>query len=166
MKKISFGLSVREIQEAQKQIKEYKKDIERKCNLLAQKLAQEGVVIAKVKLMGYPAIDTGTLLNSIKAEPGMVITNGAIWYIYTDCEYAKYVEFGFGAIGSANPHPIPGLGSWKYDVNEHGEKGWWYFKNEEWHWSGGQPAKPFMYETGKDLRLIVPKIAKEVFGNG
>ena len=113
--------------------------------------------------MQYPAIDTGTLMNSIKDEPGAVITNGARWIIYTGCEWAPFIEFGFGAVGGHNPHPVPSLAGWKYDINKHGESGWWYNKGGEWHWSGGQPSKPFMYETGKDLRLLVPKIAKEVF---
>ena len=163
-KKISFGLSVREIKSAQKQLHDYQKEITRKCEELAHRLANEGVILAKVKLTQFPAIDSGELLNSIMDEPGAVMTNGATWIIYTGCPHAKFVEWGFGLIGQENPHPDPSIGNWKYDIHGHGTAGWWYNKDGEWHWSGGQPSKPFMFETGRDLRGLVPKLAKEVFG--
>lgn len=162
-KKISFGLSVREVQAAIKELKAYQDDLNRKCELLAQRLAEEGVIIAKVKIMQFPAVYTGELLNSIQSEPEAMISNGSQWIIYTGCEWAPFVEFGTGIIGSDNPHPDTGLANWKYDVNEHGESGWHYYKGGEWHWTKGMPSRPFMYETGRDLREIVPKIAKEIF---
>lgn len=115
--------------------------------------------------MQFPAVYTGELLNSIQSEPGAMISNGSQWIIYTGCEWAPFVEFGTGIIGSGNPHPDPGLANWKYDVNGHGEAGWHYYKDGGWHWTKGMPSRPFMYETGRDLRKIVPKIAKEVFGS-
>lgn len=163
-KKIGFGLSPREIKAAQKQFREYQKEITQKCEELAHRLADEGVVLAKVKLTQFPAIDSGELLNSIMDEPGAVMTNGARWIIYTGCDHANYVEFGFGLRGEQNPHPEPSIANWKYDIHGHGPAGWWYNKDGEWYWSGGQPSKPFMFETGRDLRKLVPKIAKEVFG--
>ena len=162
-KKISFGLSAREIKAAQKRLRDYQKEITRKCEVLAHRLADEGVVLAKVKLTQFPAIDSGELLNSIMDEPGAVLTNGSRWIIYTGCPHAKFVEWGFGLKGQENPHPDPSIANWKYDIHEHGSSGWWYFKNGEWHWSGGQPSKPFMFETGRDLRALIPKIAMEVF---
>lgn len=164
-KTIKFGLSVSEIKKAQKQIETYQKELVKKCETFARRMSDEGVMLAKIKLTQFPAIDTGELLESIKNEPGIAVTDGSTWVIYTGCEYAAYVEFGFGLIGASNPHPDTSIAGWKYDVNQHGTSGWFYFKNNEWHWSGGQPSKPFMYETGRDLRLIIPKIAKEVFGN-
>lgn len=163
-RKISFGLSIQEIKAAQKQIRDYQKEITRKCEELARRLADEGVILAKIKLTQFPAIDSGELLNSIMDEPGAVMTNGARWIIYTGCDHAAFVEFGFGLRGEQNPHPDPSISSWKYDIHGHGSAGWWYNKDGEWHWSGGQPSKPFMFETGRDLRNLVPKIAKEVFG--
>lgn len=164
-KTISFGLSVREVQNAIKELRQYQSDLNRKCEILAQRLAEEGVVIAKIKIMQFPAVYTGELLNSIQSEPGAMISNGSQCIIYTGCEWAPFVEFGTGIIGSGNPHPDPGLANWKYDVNEHGEAGWHYYKDGKWNWTKGMPSRPFMYETGRDLQEIVPKIAKEVFGS-
>lgn len=164
-KKITLGLSVKEIEKAKKDIKAYQKEIILKCNLLAQRLADEGVVLAKAKIIQFEASDasTGELLNSISDEPGAVLTNGARWIIYTGCGWAPFVEFGTGITGQENPHPDTSLVGWKYDINDHGQFGWFYLKDGEWHWTKGLPSRPFMYETGKDLRLSVVKLAKEVF---
>ena len=160
-----MNLSVSSVQSVINEIRKYQDDLNRKCEEFCQRLADEGVILAKTKIMQYPAIYTGELLGSIKDEPGAAITNGAYWLIYTGCEWAPYVEFGTGLVGSQNPHPDTGLASWKYDVNEHGEAGWFYFREGEWHWTKGMPSRPFMYETARDLRNLVPKIAKEVFGS-
>ena len=162
-KTISFGLSVKEVQNAIKELRQYQSDLNRKCELLAQRLAEEGVIIAKIKIMQYPSVYTGELLNSIQSEPGAMISNGSQWIIFTGCEWAPFVEFGTGIIGSNNPHPDTGLANWKYDVNEHGESGWYYYKDGEWHWTKGMPSRPFMYETRMELATKVAKIAREVF---
>lgn len=161
--KITFGLSESEIKKAIEQTQRYKQDINVNCELFAHRLADEGVILAKLKIMEFPAIYTGELLNSISDEPGAILTNGYTWIIYTACPWAQYVEFGTGAVGSQNPHPLAGTFNWKYDVNEHGEMGWWYFKEGAWHWTKGMPSRPFLYETRMELLPIVSKIAREVF---
>jgi hypothetical protein len=164
-KKITFGLSPAEINNAIQEIRKYQSDIAYKCQKLAQRLAEEGVYIARLKIAEYDAIYTGELLESIKSEYGGVVQNGGKWIIYTGCDWAPFVEFGTGVVGSENPHPDASLVNWKYDINEHGEAGWSYQKDGQWHWTKGMPSRPFMYETGRDLRLIVQKIAKEVFNS-
>lgn len=163
-KKITIGLSAKEFREAARQIERYKEELNRKVEIFAHRLADEGVQLAKIKIMQYPAVYTGELLNSIQDEPGAMITDGSQWIIYTGCEWAPYVEFGTGVVGAQNPHPDTSIANWKYDVNEHGESGWMYFAEGEWHWTKGMPSRPFMYETARDLRQLIPKIAKEVFG--
>lgn len=164
-KTISFGLSVSEINQAVKELRQYQAEIIYKCQKLAERLAEEGVYIARLKIAEYDAIYTGELLASIKHEYGGVIQDGAKWIIYTGCPYAKYVEFGFGAIGQGQPHPDTSLVNWKYVTNEEHRNGWYYFNTQDgkWHFSKGQPSKPFMFETATELRQLVTKIAKEVF---
>lgn len=163
-KKITIGLSAKEFQNAARQLEQYKKELNQKVELFVHRLADEGVRLAKIKITQYPAVYTGELLNSIQDEPGAMITNGSQWIIYTGCEWAAFVEFGTGVVGSENPHPDTSIANWKYDINEHGEAGWMYFKEGEWHWTKGMSSRPFMYETARDLRRLVPKIAREVFG--
>lgn len=165
MKKIRVGLSVSEFKKAAEEVEKHKKEIIRKTRRLAERLAEEGVELAKIKISEYPAIDTGELLNSMKAEAGDVIQDGSKWIVFTDCPHAAYVEFGTGLSGEKDPHPDTSLVGWRYDINEHGEAGWHYYKNGEWHWTKGMQSRPFMYETGRDLRTKVSRIAKEVFAD-
>lgn len=162
-KKISFGLSVSEVRNAIKEVQKYKENLNYKCKVFAERLAEEGVALARIKVSEKDAIYTGELLSSIKAEYGGSSAEGATWYIYTDCDWAIYVEFGTGVVGSQSPHPDTSLVNWKYDVNSHGESGWYYYKDGEWHWTKGMPSRPFMYETGRDLGQIIQMVAKEVF---
>lgn len=166
-KKITFGLSVSEVQNAIQEIRKYQSEITYKCQKLAQRLAEEGVYIARVKIAEYDAIYTAELLASIDYEYGSAVKNGSKWIIYTGCEYAPFVEFGTGIVGSESPHPDTSLANWKYDVNSHGEAGWSYFNDRDgqWHWTKGMESRPFMYETGRDLRMTIDKVAKEVFNS-
>lgn len=158
-------LSVSSIRNLQKQLQDYQKDLVRKCEEFVRRLAERGVDIAKMKITDYDAIYTGELLASINAEQGAVIQNGARWIVYTNCPWAKFVEFGTGIVGKNSPHPGTSIVGWKYDVNEHGEKGWFYFRDGEWHWTKGLPSRPFMWETSLQLTQEIVKTAKEVFGS-
>lgn len=158
-------LSVKGIEKLKEELINYRDNtLQKKLDLFVERLALEGVIIAKTKIAEKDAVYTGELYNSMNLRRGDAIYNGSQWIVFTDCEWAPYVEFGTGIIGMENPHPNPSLASWKYDVNEHGEKGWFYFKDGEWHWTKGLPSRPFMYETARDLPSTVTRIAREVFG--
>lgn len=165
MARYTTGLSAKGFSKLAKQVRDYRLDLNDKCEEFARRLAEEGVDIARMKISSFDAILTGELLSSMNLEPGDVVSNGASYYIFTGCEWAKFVEFGAGIVGKASPHPDTSLAGWKYDVNEHGESGWHYFKDGEWHWTKGMPSRPFMYETGQELRNRVAEIAQEVFGS-
>lgn len=157
-------LSQKSIDRAAERLQNYADDLADKCTLLTVKLAEKGIQTARIKIATYDAFYTGQLLDSINYERGAVIQNGDEWIVYTDCPWAKFVEFGTGVVGKSNPHPDVGIVGWKYDTNEHGEAGWYYFRDGEWHWTKGMPSRPFMYETSVELREDIVKIAKEVFG--
>lgn len=165
MPKYKANLSARSFRQLARNIRDYRKSLQDKCEEFAYRIAEEGVAIAQLKILGFDAVMTGELLDSMNLEAGDIVSNGATYYIYTDCDWASFVEFGTGVIGSENPHPETGLANWKYDVNNHGESGWWYFNDGEWHWTKGMPSRPFMYETGQDLRdmSVILNIAKDVF---
>ena len=167
MAKYTVGLSAKEFRNLAKQIHEYRESLSDKCDEFAYRLTEEGVAIAQLKILSFDAVMSGELLDSMNLESGTIVSNGSTYYIYTDCEWAKFVEFGAGITGAENPHPDVGLINWKYDTNSHGEKGWYYFKNGEWHWTKGMPSRPFMYETGRELRDMsrIAHIAREVFGS-
>lgn len=167
MPKYKANLSARSFRQLAKDIREYRKSLTDKCEEFAYRIAEEGVAIAQLKILGFDAVMTGELLDSMNLEAGDIVSNGATYYIYTDCDWAAFVEFGTGIVGIENPHPETGLANWKYDVNDHGDAGWWYFNDGEWNWTKGMPSRPFMYETGKELRdmSVILNIAKDVFGD-
>lgn len=164
MRRYTLELSTDSIKKLQKELLDYKDELHRKVDLFCMRLAEEGVIVAKTTIAEYDAVYTGELLGSIRSEPGTLWTDGSVWYVTTSCPWAKYVEFGTGIVGSQSSHPMSGIVGWKYDVNNHGEKGWFYFKDGEWHWTKGMPSRPFMYETALHLAMIASKVAKEVFG--
>lgn len=167
MPKYRANLSAKSFRKLARDIREYRKSLSNKCEEFAYRMAEEGVAIAQMKILGFDAVMTGELLDSMNLEAGDIVSNGATYYIYTDCDWAAFVEFGTGIVGIENPHPETGLANWKYDVNDHGDAGWWYFNDGEWHWTKGMPSRPFMYETGKELRdmSVILNIAKDVFGD-
>lgn len=167
MPKYKANLSARSFRQLARNIRDYRKSLQDKCEEFAYRMAEEGVAIAQMKILGFDAVMTGELLDSMNLEAGDIVSNGATYYVYTDCDWASFVEFGTGVIGSENPHPETGLANWKYDVNNHGESGWWYFNDGKWHWTKGMPSRPFMYETAQQLKdmSVILHIAREVFGD-
>lgn len=77
-----------------------------------------------------------------------------------------YKEYGTGIVGSQNPHVAEALqqAGWKYDVNNHGEKGWIYpVGNGEYRWTKGQPATKKFYQALNKAEELFPEIAREEF---
>lgn len=80
------------------------------------------------------------------AKRGRVWTNDAV---------IIFNEMGTGIVGSNNPHPNPDgpFKSWKYDVNEHGEKGWKYPKEDgTYGWTKGLPSRHMFYSAFQDIK--------------
>lgn len=160
---IRVELSQESIAQAINEIQRYKIDVMNKSKLLAKRLAEIGVGIAQMYISDYDAIDTGELQSSITLKSGMVFQDGAQFYIYTDCPYAPFVEFGTGIVGMKLSHPQANDYGWKYDSHNHGNHGWFYYKNGSFHWSNGYESRPFMLETYWELGKRVSEIAREVF---
>lgn len=59
-------------------------------------------------LKGTCPVDTGTLQNSIQAEP----SGKDRYFVGTDLEYAKYTEYGRGYV-----HPVRKKALWWPDIN-------------------------------------------------
>ena len=187
MAEITVPLSRKGIADARKFLLDYKKNVlQQKLSVFVERLALEGVKIAKSNITTVDAIFTGELLNSIKAESGVLTEDTAIFYVVADSEHAAFVEFGTGQMGLEAPYPYPfpeGV-EWNYNIGDKiqqakediyvkdysepyikaGDYFWVYIGQDgKLHISKGMPARPFMYPTGLDLRKDMPKIAKEVF---
>lgn len=162
-KVIHCKLSPEGIDKAIKEIEDYQKEIVEKTKKLAKRLATDGVHIAKFKISEKDAVYTAELLSSMQVRSGDVLQDGASYKIYTGCPWAAYVEFGTGVKGKGNPHPDVSIVGWRYDINEHGNGGWNYYRDGAWHHTSGMPSRPFMYETAQELSMEIAKIASEVF---
>ena len=175
-KKITINaLSKSSIENAIKQLRAYQNDLTYKCQLLAEKLAENGVEIARVQIADLDAIFTSELLSSIHAEYKGSTKGGNIWSVVAGTDHAMFVEFGTGIVGKQSPYPgeLPDGVSWEYASGKtirqlaDGRYGWFYKDDDgQWWFTEGMPSRPFMYYTSIQLRDIVLKTAKEVFENG
>lgn len=80
--------------------------------------------------------------------------NTGIGRVWTNDMVIIFNEMGTGIVGSNNPHPSPEgpFKSWKYDVNEHGEKGWKYPKEDgTYGWTKGLPSRHMFYDAMNDI---------------
>ena len=175
-KKITINaLSKSSIENAIKQLRAYQNDLTYKCQLLAEKLAENGVEIARVQIADLDAIFTSELLSSIHSEYKGSTKGGSIWSVVAGTDHAMFVEFGTGIVGKQSPYPgeLPDGVSWEYASGKtirqlaDGRYGWFYKDDDgQWWFTEGMPSRPFMYYTSIQLRDIVLKTAKEVFENG
>ena len=83
---------------------------------------------------------------------------GRVW---TNDMVIIFNEMGTGIVGSNNPHPNPDgpFKSWRYDVNEHGEKGWKYPKEDgTYGWTKGLPSRHMFYSAFQDIKSEIGNI--------
>ena len=175
-KKITFGFSVSEVRGAIEQIRQYQYELNRKCELLCQRLSAEGIAIVQVQI-GSSGFGKYIRLSSeispektgckaiIYMEDSQKIVSQ--WQTREGTQSkeispALMLEFGAG-LPSENPANIPGVGTGTYGT--HGNQpGWWYMDLEgTWHYATGVSPKMPMYYAGKELREKVMEIAEEVF---
>lgn len=172
-KTLSATLSVSSIRQLQKDLEKYKDSLTYKARLLAERLSERGVEIARVKIADLDAIFTGELIQSLHSEYMGSTQYGAIFAVVTDSKHCAFVEFGTGQRGEDKPYPYPlpeGV-SWDYNVgktirqNATTGRYYWFYPGQDgkWHYTEGMPSRPFLHNTSMELIREVPKIAKEVF---
>lgn len=177
-KKISFGLSVREIQNAIKEVKQYQNELNRKCEELCRRLIAEGIQIAQAHIGSSGFGKYIRLSSEITPEQAgcravfyMEDSSKIVsqWQTQEGVKSAEVspslmIEFGAG-LKAENQANIPGVGTGTFPGGTHGnEPGWYYMDlNGEWHYSSGISPKMPMYFAGKELRDKVVAIAKDVF---
>ena len=174
---IKANLSVKSITDAIEQIRKYQEELDSKVKEFTKRLAEEGVQIAKANVVDLDAVFTGELLGSISSEERPSGKNTSVYVIKADSDHAIYVEIGTGMVGASSPYPgklpvVYAQGKKFITLKESfgkypaGTYGWFYYKNGQFFFTEGMPSRPFMYNTGVELRNKIGIIAKEVFGNG
>lgn len=180
-------LSQSSIQNTIKQLRDYQNSLTYKCQMVAQKLAEKGVEIARVQIADLDAVFTSELLSSIHSEYEGSTKSGGVWAVVAGTDHALMVEFGTGIVGQEHPYPVefPDEVTWDYasgktirqamqDITingdtfvKAGEYYWTYIGDDgKLHITKGMPSRPFMYYTSLQLMKLVEKTVKEVFKNG
>lgn len=180
-------LSQSSIQNTIKQLRDYQNSLAYKCQMVAQKLAEKGVEIARVQIADLDAIFNQDLIKSIHSEYVGSVKGGGVWAVVAGTDHAMFVEFGTGIVGKQSPYPgkLPDGVTWNYasgktirqamqDISingdtfvKAGEYYWTYIGDDgKLHITKGMPSRPFMYYTSLQLMKLVEKTVKEVFKNG
>lgn len=178
-KRISFGLSVKEIKAAQKQLRDYQKEIARKCEKFAKQLCDAGILVATQNAGSYGKYitfysDITSQGSGIKAV--LIATNTGLlkseWRTRdgvksVDVSPLLMAEFGSG-LKADNPRAGEfGMGTGTFPGQTHAgdPEGWWYMDlNGEWHHSYGVTPTMPMCKASQEMIKNVRRIAKEVFG--
>lgn len=179
-KKISFGLSVREVQAAIKDVRAYQNDLNRKCEELCRRLTAEGIQIAQAHIgdSGFGKyIRLASEVTPERAGCRAVLYMEDIAKITSEWRTKEgtrsatispmlMLEFGSG-LKAQNLAGISGVGTGTFPGGKHGsDPGGWYYMDLDgnWHHSTGVEAKMPMYFAGKEMREKIGAITKEVFG--
>ena len=176
-KVIKVNLSVKSVTDAIEQIERYQEELDSKVKEFTKRLAEEGVQIAKANVVDLDAVFTGELLGSISSEERPSGKNTSVYVVKADSDHAIYVEIGTGMVGASSPYPgklpvVYAQGKKFITLKESfgkypaGTYGWFYYKNGQLYFTEGMPSRPFMFNTGVELREKIGIIAKEVFGSG
>lgn len=170
-KTLKADLSISSIRQLQKELEKYHDSLTYKARLLAEKLSERGVEIARVQIADLDAIFTGELIQSLHSEYKGSTQYGAIFAVVTDSKHAAFVCFGTGIVGKESPYPyeLPEGVTWDYASGKtirqlaDGRYGWFYPRDGKWYFTEGMPSRPFLHNTAMELREIVEKTAKEIF---
>ena len=172
MAKFETHLSLSNLDEMIKRYENRKKDYPKIATNIANRLANEMLEDVKQATSPHgrkPYEDTKLILATIE---GNIATAG----IKNTTDKAYFNEFGAGIVGSQNPHITEELvkEGYKYDVNSHGEAGWWYPTTEDdqnptkkevddgWiAWTKGLPAQKAFYEALKKAEERFKEVGAE-----
>lgn len=170
-------LSQSSIEQLQKKLKAYQKDLQTKVEKFISNLSTHGIETARYN-MGAPygayVAFTQTVTPTIYGAKAILLaTNKGIihseWRTQDGIKTADVspllmLEFGSGP-KSRNPMNIPGVGQGTFPGQTHAfEDGWYYMDLDgKWHYSSGVDANAPMYKAAVNMRKTIVYIAKEVF---
>lgn len=168
-------LSKSSIEQLKKDLQAYQNDLQRKCRLLAERLAEKGVIVANAKIGESPLgkyVSLRTEISEQKAgTKAIIIATGAVKQSegYEDFNTLLAIEFGAGIYHNpvANPNADKfGLGVGTFPGQIHAfENGWWYWDDnaQEWRYTHGVKATMPMYNASMEMYEKAVKIVREVF---
>lgn len=169
-KKISFKLSEQDIDRAIKELADYKREIQRKTELLRDKVAER---LADEARKGFAGAVVDDLVRGGQrfAQVDVSVNNrGSVTVVIASGEDAVWVEFGAGVYHNGSPGSSPhpsgaelgmiiggfGKGNGKKEV-------WGFYEDGELKLTRGTPAVMPMARAVTSVCNDIQQIAKEVF---
>ena len=162
-KVVKMSLSTKSIEQAIKELKEYRDSLERRREQLLKELAYIGVREASVRFT--TAMYDGVNDSDVTLE---TIDNG--YMILAKGEAVAFIEFGAGVYyntpepyPNARPEGIVGIGEYG---EGYGKRQAWGFRDEEGELviTRGNPAAMPMWYASEEMRRSILNIARRVFG--
>lgn len=99
-------------------------------------------------------VDTGTLRNSIKTK-SEITAEGAEAQVYTNCEYAPYVEFGTGVRGASSHVEKPEGANIHYNTRWMGQRAQPYLSSAYLHAKNtGEVEQEVIKSIQQDIRKL------------
>ena len=127
------------------------------ANLDVRDAMNKAVTLVHGEAKSLAPVDTGELAGSIHMDVNKTPT-GLEGRVYTNNEYAMYVEFGTGIKGNGTyPYKVEGL------TLSYKDKGWSYIdeRTGERIYTRGQVAQPYMYPSLNNNKKAIKKLLKD-----
>lgn len=133
---------LKEYEKVEKALKseDFKKYIEKNCYDVLDKITRQSL---KPTEENEDHLYRGNH-KAVATENEVTISNVTIVPVENSENYpngfdlSKAVEYGTGAEGlNSDGKVFAAQDDWQYDINNHGEGGWWYYKDNQLHWTKG-----------------------------
>ena len=165
---MNVSVKVSGMSELLSRLEEYKQAVGQKQRELCKRLADMGAT--NVSLQFARAIYTGD--NDFNVSVVDMPSGG--YQIVVSGQSVAFVEFGAG-VTYGNGHPLAaefgmGAGTYPSDKGHWDDPNGWYLPKEKWSSDGtkhtyGNPPNMPMYNTAKDLKEEIARVAREVFSS-
>lgn len=165
-KTININLSKKSIDDAIKQLNQYKDDLERKNQIFIDRLAKIGLTTVQQTMESIPGEEKGSYYTEIINNSEGDIAGAAI---RLSGDQVLFLEFSAGITFGTNSYPLPsgdkyGMGTYPGKGHWDSPYGWWYIdENGNKHHSYGNRAYMPMYHAEQAIVMAVQQIAREVF---
>lgn len=174
--KINLFDGGKSLQQAIRQIEQYRDDLPRKCEEICRRLSEIGQQTALVAINEVPQGKAVILRTDISPSQtgckAMLIATGKT---ITDAEGRSFnlllaIEFGAGIRYNPKANPKSsefGMGAGTFPDQTHAfdSNGWYYLGDDgEWHHSYGVKATMPMYKASVEMKQKIDSIVRDVFG--
>ena len=169
---IRFGLDVKDIDRAIREVNEFKREFRNKVDTYRKRIAEELAAQASLNF-GNAVVDD--VINGSPRKPDVTVSvseRGGVSVIVADGEDAVWCEFGAGVYhnGSVGSSPNPygndlGFTIGSYDKGYGKKQAWGYYdENGELVITRGTPATMPLYNAAQEVMRKAIEIAREVWG--